>query len=91
MKADLAVVALDRPHLVPTLDVVSSLVHYGQASDVVSVMVDGDWIMKDGEVLTMDEPATIQAAEEAALSAWQRLHEGWRDIEIPATFRELLD
>ena len=90
MKADLAVVRLDRPHLAPALDVVSSLVHYGQASDMESVMVDGDWIMKDGEVLTMDEEAAIQAAEEAALSAWRRLQQRWPDVEAPAAFRELL-
>ena len=47
-KADLSVIRLDRPHLVPLLDLVSSLVHYAQASDVESVMVDGDWVMKDG-------------------------------------------
>ena len=90
MKADLAVIRLDRPHLAPALDVVSSLVHYGQASDVESVMVDGDWIMKDGQVLTMDEQTTVQAAEDAALSAWQRLQQSSPDVEVPAAMRELL-
>ena len=50
-RADLAVVRLDRPHLVPLLDVISSLVHYAQASDVESVMVNGDWVMKVGVLL----------------------------------------
>ena len=89
-KADLLVTRLDRPHLTPTLDVVSSLVHYGQASDVESVMVDGEWIMKDGVVLTMDEEETIQHAQEAALDAWRRLHQRWPDIEVPSAFRDLL-
>ena len=83
-KADLAVVHLDRPHLVPLLDVVSSLVHYAQASDVESVMVDGDWVMKDGQVLTMDEGAVMEAAQYATVGAWRRLREKWPDIAVPA-------
>ncbi len=81
--ADLVVVRLDRPHLAPTMDVASSLVHYGQASDVESVMVDGEWIMKDGRVLTMDEPETVRTAKEATLDAWRRLHRQWPDILVP--------
>ena len=40
----------------------SSLLHYGQALDVESVMVGGNWIMKDWIVLTMDGEATIADA-----------------------------
>jgi 5-methylthioadenosine/S-adenosylhomocysteine deaminase len=80
--ADLTVIRLDRPHLTPILDVVSSLVHYGQASDVESVMVGGDWVMRDGIVLTMDEEATIEGAQQASINAWERLRARWPDIEV---------
>ena len=83
-KADLSVVRLDRPHLVPLLDVVSSLVHYGQASDVESVMVDGDWVMKDDKVLTMDQDSVMEAAQDATVGAWRRLREKWPGVVIPA-------
>ena len=83
-KADLTVVRLDRPHLVPLLDVLSSLVHYAQASDVESVMVDGDWVMKDGRVLTMDEDAVMNAAQQATVGAWRRLRERWPGLTVPA-------
>ena len=83
-KADLTVVRLDRPHLVPLLDVVSSLVHYAQASDVESVMVDGDWVMKDGRVLTMDEGAVMEAAQQATVGAWRRLRERWPGLAVPS-------
>ena len=89
-KADLSVVRLDRPHLTPVLDVVSSLVHYAQASDVESVMVGGEWIMRDGAVLTMDESAVVQEAQDATIDAWGRLREGWPGTEIPESFRELV-
>ena len=49
-KADLFVVDLLRPHLVPTLRVVSAFVHNGQPADITSVMVDGQWVMRDGRV-----------------------------------------
>ena len=43
-KADLFMVDLLRPHLVPSLRVVSAFVHNGQPADITSVMVDGEWI-----------------------------------------------
>lgn len=90
MKADLAIVRLKRPHLTPVLDVVSSLVHYGQASDVESVMVDGEWIMRDDRVLTLDEDAVIQQGQEAAVRAWTALHHRWPDIPLPQPIQELI-
>ena len=89
-KADLTVVRTDRAHLTPLLDVISNLVHYGQASDVESVMVDGEWIMKDGKVLTMDEAAVSKAAQEAALHGWRNLHQEWPDIGMVPEFQDLL-
>jgi 5-methylthioadenosine/S-adenosylhomocysteine deaminase len=83
-KADLAVVRLDRPHLTPLLDVTSSLVHYAQASDVESVMVDGEWVMRDGRVLTMDEEAVMEDARLATISSWRRLRDRWPNLSVPA-------
>ena len=80
----------DRPHFTPVLDVVSSLVHYAQASDVESVMVDGEWVMKDGAVLTLDETAVVQEAQEAALEAWRSVKKGWPETEVPESFRDLV-
>ena len=40
-KKDLIVLDARRPHLVPTLRIVSGWIHNGQAGDVESVMVDG--------------------------------------------------
>jgi 5-methylthioadenosine/S-adenosylhomocysteine deaminase len=71
-KADLIMIDTERAHLVPMLRAVSNFVHNGQARDVQSVMVDGRWLMRDGKVLTMDEPAIVAAAQEVANKAWSR-------------------
>ncbi|MBI4200386.1 MAG: amidohydrolase [Chloroflexi bacterium] len=85
-KADLVIVNLRRPHLVPTINLASNLVHYGQASDMETVMVDGKLVMKDGKVLTMSEEDVLRHAQEATLSAWRRLHQQYPDIPLPAGF-----
>ena len=72
-KADLIMIDFRRAHLVPRLRVVSTFVHQGQGRDVTDVMVDGQWLMRDGTVLTMDEEATVAEAQLVSESAWARL------------------
>jgi 5-methylthioadenosine/S-adenosylhomocysteine deaminase len=72
-RADFIVVDFRRPHLTPAVRPVSCFVHQGQAADVESVMVDGRWIMREGRVLTLDEPAIVAEAERVARAAWARL------------------
>jgi 5-methylthioadenosine/S-adenosylhomocysteine deaminase len=84
-KADLIMVDTQRAHLVPMLRAVSNFVHNGQARDVQSVMVDGSWLMRDGKVLTMDEPAIVAAAQEVANKAWSRQFRQRFD-KVPAGF-----
>jgi len=85
-KADLIMIDLERAHLVPRLRVASTLVHQGQARDVVGVMVDGRWLMRDGEVLTIDEERTVAEAQRVAERAWSRLFESRPDLTPPAGF-----
>jgi adenine deaminase len=68
-KADLFMINMMRPHLVPTLRIVSGFVHNGQASDVQAVMVDGRWLMRDGKVLTIDEDDIVRRAEQVGHAA----------------------
>ena len=82
-KADLSVLRLDQPHLTPLLDLTSSLVHYAQASDVESVMVDGEWVMRDGEVLTMNEYEVIEHANQATMEAWKSLGKVSPGLSVP--------
>jgi cytosine/adenosine deaminase-related metal-dependent hydrolase len=85
-RADFIVVDFRRAHLTPALRPVSCFVHQGQAADVESVMVDGRWIMRDGRVLTVDEPAIVAEAERVARAAWSRLFAERPDLRRPPGF-----
>jgi len=62
-RADLAVVDLRQPHLVPNWMVVHRLVYEAVGQDVATVIVDGRVLMQDRRVLTVDEPAALDFAE----------------------------
>ena len=85
--ADISIVNLKRPHLTPVNNLLSNIVHYGQASDVETVIVGGDMVMQDGKVLTMNEEDVIRNATEATTSAWRRMHEQFPDIPVPETVK----
>jgi 5-methylthioadenosine/S-adenosylhomocysteine deaminase len=85
-RADLILIDLRRPHLTPALRVVSCFVHQGLASDVEAVMVNGRWLMRDGRVLTLDEPAIVAEADRIARAAWRRLFERRPELPRPPGF-----
>ena len=64
--ADLAVVDLDAPHLTPVHDPVSHLAYAARGSDVRHTVCDGDVLMRDREVLTLDADAVQERAANAA-------------------------
>lgn len=59
--ADLILVDLDRPHLVPRYDDDSHLVYAVGRDDVAATMVRGRWLMRDRRLLTIDEQAAMEA------------------------------
>ena len=65
-RADLAVVDLDAPHLTPAHDLVSHLAYAARGSDVRHTVCDGRVLMRDREVLTLDEAAVLERAQETA-------------------------
>jgi cytosine/adenosine deaminase-related metal-dependent hydrolase len=84
-KADLFMVDMQRPHLAPTLRVVSAFVHNGQPADITSVMVDGSWVMRDGKVLTVDEGDVVSRTEQIGHSVWRRLLDRCPNVPFPIT------
>jgi cytosine/adenosine deaminase-related metal-dependent hydrolase len=68
--ADLIVLDTQRAHLVPCGRILSAWIHNGQPSDIESVMVDGQFVMRAGRVLTMDEAAVIAAADTVGKRIW---------------------
>lgn len=61
-KADIIMFDLNKPHLTPLHDPIANIVYAAQSSDVKNVIIDGKLIMKDREVLTMDEEKVIYEA-----------------------------
>ncbi len=55
MKADFIALDIDQPHFYPRTDSVSHVIYSAAGQDVSDVCVDGRWIVRDRECLTMDE------------------------------------
>jgi 5-methylthioadenosine/S-adenosylhomocysteine deaminase len=70
--ADLAVIDLDAPHLTPEHDLVSHLAYAVRGSDVRHTVCDGEVLMRDREVLTLDEAAVMERAAERAEGLLER-------------------
>jgi len=66
--ADITLVDMDRPHLLPRHDLVANIVHSAKAGDVTDLMVDGRWLLRRGELLTLEEAKIKREAERGALN-----------------------
>ena len=64
--ADITLIDMDKPHLLPRHNLVSNIVHSAKAADVTHVMVDGRQIYRRGELLTLDEEKIKAEAERGA-------------------------
>lgn len=58
-EADIIIVDLSQPHLVPLYNVYSLLVYSADGSDVDTVMIAGKVVMRDKKLLTIDEKKAI--------------------------------
>lgn len=66
-RADLILVDLRRAHVTPILEnVCGAIVHAAQRSDVTDVWIDGRRVLRDRELVTLDEERIVAEAEEAA-------------------------
>jgi len=63
-RADLIAVRIDRPHAQPLYDAVSQMVYALKASDVQDVMVNGRPVVRDGQILTLNERQVLAKAAE---------------------------
>ena len=64
--ADLILIDMNAPHLRPVHSIVANLVHCVKGSDVCDVMVDGNWLMRNRELMTLDEEQILYEAEKRA-------------------------
>ncbi len=71
-RADVIVVDLDQLHSTPPGDVVSALVYSAVAPDVRTTIIEGQVLMRDGELLMMNEASVIEEANREAKSLVDR-------------------
>ena len=76
MRADIIQISLDAPHLVPLYDVVSHLVYAVDSQDVQTVIVDGQILMEDRQVLTLNEEEVIAKARAIAARVNKEIRSG---------------
>ena len=58
-RADILLIDLNRPHLVPIYDVYSSLVYTIGRDDVSTALINGKVVMQNRRLMTLDEEETI--------------------------------
>jgi 5-methylthioadenosine/S-adenosylhomocysteine deaminase len=63
-QADVIIVDAAQPHLAPRHDPVALLVYSAQAADVCTVLVDGEILMEDRVLTTLDEDSLLALATE---------------------------
>ena len=71
-KADLIAINKDKFHITPIVSPYGTLVHSTQASDVEHVWIDGEWRVKHGKVLGIDEEAFCAQIQELSNQCWSR-------------------
>ena len=74
-KADILVIDTLRPYLVPAGRILSAIVHSGHPGDIESVMIDGQFVMRDHRVLTMDEESIVREADAVGRRIWGQVLE----------------
>ncbi|MFP3951432.1 MAG: amidohydrolase family protein [Candidatus Bathyarchaeia archaeon] len=70
-KADIITIDLKRPHMTPVLEkpvpnVAPNIVYSARGDEVETVIINGDIVVKEGEVLSLDEGNVISEAQQAA-------------------------
>jgi 5-methylthioadenosine/S-adenosylhomocysteine deaminase len=72
-RADLVLVDIDTVHNQPVNDIFSQLVHCAKASDVQTVMVDGEILMRDRHLQLLDEKQILADAKMAHRDLMERV------------------
>lgn len=72
-RGDLILLDMDSPHNQPVNDIFSQIVHCAKASDVQTVIVDGEILMKDRRLTRLDEREILADANSANGDLMKRL------------------
>ena len=73
--ADFVLLSMNSYPFVPLNDVVRQIVYCENGVSVRDVMIDGRWVMRDGKILTIDEPTLYERARAARSEMDERVRE----------------
>ncbi|MBT7758403.1 MAG: amidohydrolase family protein [Rhodospirillaceae bacterium] len=73
-RADIVLVRIDTPKAAPLYDPFKFLILAASGEDVDRVIVDGETIVQDGKVLTIDVPAAVRQLNEAGKRVRARMN-----------------
>jgi len=72
-KADICIIDTRQPHLVPVVNPVSTVVYCVRGADVETVIIDGNVVMEDRRLTTIDESELVGMAKREGLAALGRM------------------
>jgi 5-methylthioadenosine/S-adenosylhomocysteine deaminase len=72
-KADICIVDMNKPHLTPMYDEYSHLVYAVNGSDVDTVLINGQVVMQNRKLLTIDEEEAMRRVREIAVRVRESL------------------
>lgn len=77
--ADLAMINLERPHLMPAHDILNTLVYCAKSSDVETTIIGGAIVMRDTVIQTVDERAAMRDAAQYGMHLFDRGTHLWKE------------
>lgn len=82
-KADMIFWAGQSLWMTPLRDPVRNIVYNAEAEDIRHVMIDGELVMRDHRLITIDEDSVVAGLQEAGERMWARLPEGdWNNRTV---------
>lgn len=73
-KADILIIDMNRPNLVPMRDVIASLVYNMQGDEVEKVIIDGEIAVDGGHIIKSNEEEACRKAQKYAEDIWDKGH-----------------
>ncbi|MHA1965217.1 MAG: amidohydrolase family protein [Candidatus Thorarchaeota archaeon] len=87
-KADIIIVALDYPSLTPTVtlsvqNIIPNLVYYATGAEVRDVIINGELVKQNGEMITLNERQILSESQRAAERLIDRALDDLKDANSP--------
>jgi 5-methylthioadenosine/S-adenosylhomocysteine deaminase len=73
--ADLVRASLAAPRMMPIYDIYAALVFAANATDVRDVMIDGEWVVRNGEALSLETAKVLRDAAQIADTFSQKIRQ----------------